>query len=313
MAVGRVIVVGSVNEDLVIAGPRLPQPGETVIGGTFARHHGGKGANQAVAAARLGTLTLFVGAVGDDELGVAAREALESEGVEVGTLSVQVGAATGVALILVATGGENAISVAPGANLLLTPETVADAFATIAPSSADVVLVSNEVPAAVVLAALGLARAAGARTILNPAPAVGVGRDAIALADVLTPNRSELATLLGGAEGDLRAAAIRLLALPPDQPGASAVAVTLGASGALVVERADGATVVSDVPAPAVAAVDTTGAGDAFNGCLAASLVLGLPIGEAVRRAVVAGALATLRPGARAGMPSAAELEAAVH
>ncbi|HET7027917.1 MAG TPA: ribokinase [Candidatus Limnocylindrales bacterium] len=326
---GRVIVVGSVNEDLVVTGARLPGPGETVAGGTFGQHHGGKGANQAVAAARLGAVTLFVGAVGDDALGTVARDALEADGVDVSALAIVPGVPTGVALILVGPDGENAISVAGGANGRLTADAVRQALAAIGPTRDDVVLVSNEIPAAAVLAALSTARGAHARVLLNPAPADGIGRRALELTDVLTPNRTELAALArldreaaGRAAlelADPQAASRSLLAASPDGGGvATAVVVTLGGAGALLVEAAAagaaaaGGAAAVDVPAPTVRVVDTTGAGDAFSGCLAASLALGVGLRDAVGRAVVAGALATTRPGARAGMPTRTELEAAL-
>ncbi|HEY3523545.1 MAG TPA: ribokinase [Candidatus Limnocylindrales bacterium] len=305
---GRVIVVGSVNVDFVVTGERLPVPGETVTGGTFSRHHGGKGANQAVAAARLGASTVFLGAVGDDDLGVDARAALELEGIDVGFVE-RVGAPTGVALILVGGGGENLISVASGANAAVRPEAVRATFERLALNAEDVILVSNEISAEAVDAALSGALAAGARTVLNPAPAQGIAAAALEATSVATPNRGELGVLaraLGSGPSEHPAdGASRLLEAGGVR---DAVVVTLGAAGALLVDRSGAVA----VPAPVVDAVDTTGAGDAFNGCLAASLANGLGLEAAVRRAVLAGALATTRPGARAGMPTAVELDAAV-
>ena len=312
----RVIVVGSVNVDLVAYGERLPSPGETVTGAAFSRHHGGKGANQAVAAARLGATTAFVGALGDDDFGADARAALVAEGIDVGGLAIAPGA-TGVALILVDARGENLISVASGANAAVTPDLVRTGLARLRPTSGDVVLVGHEIPTAAALTALGLGRAADATTILNPAPAGGIDRSTFGLADVLTPNRGELATIAAedarrvgraaGADGQPETLARTLLEANSEGPGVGqAVVVTLGAAGALVLRLAHE---TMDVPAVAVRAIDTVGAGDAFNGALAAGLAAGLDLETAARRAVAAAAVSTTRTGAREGMPTAAELE----
>jgi ribokinase len=385
---GRVIVVGSVNIDLVARVPHLPHPGETVTGGSFERHNGGKGGNQAVAAARLRRPTLFIGAVGDDTFEIEARRALSSERVDVSMVASLPGQPTGVALILVDATGENQIAVVPGANGAIESGYVRDCLARLGPLHGDVMLVCNEVPLHVVREALMCGAAAGATTILNPAPAIGIDRSIFGLADIVTPNRSELATLLQteasrtGRRVDASTdAAVRtrsLLEPGPDGPGVrKAVIVTLGASGVVVLERegsglsatvdiapadaapadaAGGATDATAPPAPAppaapaptpapaaapkpapaaapkpaatrtstgrrsdlhvwevsadrVATVDSTGAGDAFCGALAAALAEGRPLAEAVERAVAGGALATTRVGAREGMPTFAELE----
>ena len=307
------LVVGSVNVDLVVAAPRLPGPGQTVAGGDLARYQGGKGGNQATAAARLGARVAFVGAVGDDEMGRHACSALASEGIDVAGLAVS-SRATGVALIVVDPRGENLITVAPGANDEVHAVHVRTALAALAPGPDDVVLVCREIPPDGVLAALEVGRDAGSTTILNPAPADGLDAATIALADILTPNETELALLggLGSARGNPETAARQVLAGQPTDAGEGdahgrAVVVTLGAAGALIV-RAAGAAVA--VPAPAVEVVDTTGAGDTLNGALAAGLADGLDLAGAVRRAVAAAALSTTRPGARGGMPTRAELEA---
>ena len=299
---GRVIVVGSVNIDLVASVDRLPAPGETVTGATFAQHHGGKGGNQAVAAARSGARTAFVGAVGGDAFGPQARAALVAEGIDTTGLLTLPGSATGVALILVDAGGENCIAVAGGANAALTPEDVDAALDALLPTPADVVLVGHEIPPSSALAALRRGRSAGARTILNPAPAIGVTADALALTEILTPNEVEAAQLLGGSAD--------VASMGEDLVGALAggghVLVTLGADGA----RLHGAGVEPvTLPAPPVAAIDTVGAGDALNGALAAGLAAGLGLADAARRAVAAAALAVMRPGAREGMPTGPELE----
>ncbi|MFH1474447.1 MAG: ribokinase [Chloroflexota bacterium] len=318
---GRVVIVGSVNVDLVVVAPRLPGPGETVTGGDVARHHGGKGGNQAVAAARLGAPVAFVGAVGDDDFGLAARAALAGEGIDVTHLAATA-RPTGVALIVVDARAENLIAVAPGANASPTAASVTAALAALAVGPGDVVLASREVPPDAVRAALATARAAGAVAMLNPAPADGLDAATIALADVLTPNGAELALLAAASDGDAaasemqagagmgqrfadaEASARRLLAGGRED---RAIVVTLGAAGALVVPAVGPAIVV---PAVQVAPLDTTGAGDAFSGALAVGLAAGLPLVEAAGRAAAAAGLSTTRAGARGGMPTAAELAA---
>ena len=313
----RVIVVGSVNVDLVARADRLPAPGETITGAVFSRHHGGKGGNQAVAAARLGARTAFVGAVGSDEFGTDARRALADEGIDVAGLMTS-DAPTGVALILVDAHGENLISVASGANGGLTPASALEALTSIAPKSGDVILVCHEIPTSTVRAVLEAGRRAGATTILNPAPAVGLDRSTFAFADIVTPNRGELATIVAaesqrvGREARTaaspEAAAMSLLQSSSEGPGvARAVVVTLGSAGAVVVEAGRDPL---DVPAFPVNALDSVGAGDAVNGALAAALAAGSPLPEATRRAMAAAALATTRAGAREGMPTIRELEA---
>jgi len=300
----RVIVVGSVNIDLVAAVDRLPAAGETVTGARFAQHHGGKGGNQAVAAARLGTPTAFVGAVGDDAFGSEARAALEAEGVDVSELRTLPGQATGVALILVDGDGENSIAVAGGANATFSLEDIAASFDRLRPATGDVVLVGHEIPTATATEALRLAKASGATTIFNPAPATGVTPEALALTDVLTPNEGE-ATQLVGRGGDIEALAADLLGA---LAGGGRVLMTLGARGARLI----GQNGTHPIPAPDVPVVDTVGAGDTLNGALAAGLASGRPVVEAARRAVTAASLAATRAGAREGMPTARELEIAV-
>ena len=298
------IVVGSVNVDLVTTVERLPAVGETVTGGRFTQHHGGKGGNQAVAAARLGAATSFVGAVGADGFGSEARAALEADGVDVTELLTIPGQVTGVALILVDAAGENSIAVAGGANEALEPAHVAAAFGRIRPGPGDVVLVGHEIPTRTATEALRLARAAGATTILNPAPATGVTLEMLDLTDIVTPNQGEAAELLA-IEGETEGlGADRLARLA----GGGHVLVTLGGRGALLVGP-DGS---SPIPAPMVEVVDTVGAGDTLNGALAAGLAAGLPLAEAARRAVTAASLATARAGARAGMPTGTELDTAL-
>ena len=286
---GRVLVVGSVNVDLVVTTDRLPRPGETVTGGRLAQHHGGKGGNQAVAAARLGAPVVFVGAVGDDDFGTAARTALAAEGIDVGHLATLEGATTGVALILVDADGENLISVASGANGEIAPVDVTAALRALAIRPEDVVLVGHEIPTAAARAALVAGRAAGATTILNPAPAHGLDAATLAAADVLTPNEGELAIL-------------RDVGIPGD----TALLVSLGADGARL-QAVGETTAIAALP---VVAVDTVGAGDTLNGAFAAALAAGDSLHDAARRAVAAASLSVTRAGARAGMPTRTELDA---
>ncbi len=306
MGGGRVLVVGSVNVDLVVVAPRLPVPGQTVTGGDVARYQGGKGGNQATAAARLGVAVAFVGAVGADDMGSQARSALAAEGIDLTGL-VEAVRPTGVALIVVDPRGENVVIVAPGANGEVHAPHVNAALRRLVPGPRDVVLVCREIAPDGVRAALQMGRHAGATTILNPAPADDLDDETMALADILTPNETELAILVGGesaGEGP-EPAARRLLAARAVAARAPAVVVTRGAAGALIVQAGRAALTV---PAPAVNSEDTTGAGDAFNGALAAGLAEGLDLAAAVRRAVATASLSTTRPGARGGMPTRAEL-----
>jgi ribokinase len=281
-----VYVVGSINADLVVRLPALPRPGETVTGGTFERHGGGKGANQAVAAARRGATVRMVAAVGDDDLGEEAVAALAAEGIDVASVERLRSAATGVALIAVDEAGENQIAVASGANAELGAEAVTRALSGAA--AGGVVLLGLEVPDAAVLAGARAGRAAGLQLVLNPAPARALPDELLALSPVLTPNRDEARALRG--EADPEAAALALAR----RCGAPAV-VTIGAEGALL--AADGS--VERIPAPRVEAVDTTGAGDAFNGALAAALAGGAALAGAVRDAVAVAADSVRVHGAR--------------
>jgi ribokinase len=317
---GRVLVVGSVNVDLVVQGERLPLPGETVLGGTFTRFHGGKGGNQAVAAARLGVPVMLVAALGDDAFGSEARAALAREGVGTDVLVTLDKTATGVALILVDARAENQIAVAPGANAGLTDVHVRQALGRLAPHEGDVVIVTHEITTAAAREALRLGRQGGAWTVFNPAPADELDRSVLSLADVLTPNRGELARMAADdarrsgrapddTEDPVRAARM-LLETTSEGPGPGrAILVSLGPRGAVLVRR-DGPPI--DIKAPRVKAVDATGAGDALNGALAAALATGVGLEAAARRAVVAASISVTRAGARDGMPTLAELEAAL-
>ncbi|MFI7232688.1 ribokinase [Nonomuraea angiospora] len=287
-----VVVVGSANADLVVQVERHPAPGETVLGSQLAVHPGGKGANQAVAAARLGARVALLGRVGADGHGRLLRESLERDGVDLGHLR-GTAAASGIAMIAVGPRGDNSIIVAPGANARLTEGDVLDAAPLL--RSAPVVSLQLEIPLPAVLAAARLAR----RAVLNLSPAVAVPDELLALCDPLVVNEHEAALLLG-APGEPERQARELLARGP-----RSVVITLGADGAVVAE--DG--VVRAVPSPRVAAVDTTGAGDAFTGALAWRLAAGESLTKAAAFAARVGAAAVRRPGAQDSYPTLAEVE----
>ncbi len=300
-----IIVLGSINTDLVIRGPRLPGPGETVLGGEFYRAHGGKGANQAVAAARAsGEPVTFIAAVGDDPFGRDALDHFAGENLDTRYLKTVPGQPSGVALILVDRQGENLISVASGANESLSPADV-DAVPEEVFHKADVLLACLESPLETTARGLERARDAGLRTILNPAPAneAIVPRGLLALTDVLTPNEGEAATLAGiESENSAGAAAARLREL-----GCRNCVITLGVRGCLVVDEQGNETGIGGHP---VDAVDATAAGDAFNGALAVALSEGRPLVEAARFANRAAAIAVTRAGAQPSLPTRAEIEA---
>jgi ribokinase len=299
--VPRVLVVGSANVDFKVALARLPQRGETVTNGTLLVNHGGKGANQAVAARRLGGDVRLLGCVGDDASGREVRAALAAEGIGTAGLVTSVAAATGTALILVDREGQNQIAVAPGANRALTPEHVRDRAGDFA--WAEAVLVSCEVTLDTVRAALEIARRRGLRTILNPAPVPDAPVDFLDLVDYLTPNAGEAARLAAvGGEDD---AAVARAAAALRVRGARCVVTTLGERGVLACTE----TGSHRVPAPAIVALDTTAAGDAFNGALAVALTEGRELAAALRFANAAAAMACTRRGAQASLPTRAEVE----
>jgi ribokinase len=294
--VGHVIVVGSVNADYVMRVGHLPAPGETVTGGRLEILPGGKGANQAHAAARLGATVLLVAAVGSDAAGDSARADLAADGIDDSGL-FRCDEPTGVAAILVDAAGENVIAVAPGANDCLTGEVAGERLAHRV-DAGTVILASLEIPLTAVVAAGTAAAAAGATLVINPAPGRILPPDLLR-GTILTPNDGEI-LLLTPAGPDEAAAVAYLLA-----GGVRAVIVTRGGRGATVF-RPDQEPV--DVPAPRVEVVDTVGAGDAFNGALVTALAGGLPLEPAVAAAVQAGALACTGAGARQALPRAADI-----
>ena len=296
----RVVVVGSSNTDMVVRVPSLPRPGETVLGGTFFTSRGGKGANQAVAAARAGGAVAMIGCLGDDALGDETIAALAAEGIAVDGIRRAAGTPSGVALILVDEGGENCIAVASGANALLGPEDVARPAELLSPDV--VLLIQLETPLETVVAAARAARRAGARVILNPAPARELPDELLALVSVLTPNESEAERLSGIRSDDergLERAASALLGR-----GVGAVVVTLGAAGAYLATAEQRETIAGW----RVEARDTTGAGDVFNGALAVALAGGLSMLDAVRFANAAAAISVTRDGAQSAAPRRDEI-----
>jgi ribokinase len=286
-----VLVVGSANADLVVPVERRPGGGETVLGGDTTLSPGGKGANTAAAAGRLGADVALLGAVGDDPYGRLLRDSLAGAGVATGHVRT-VGRPTGIAYITVTPDGENSILVSPGANSALEPGDITDDVL----DGVRIMVTSLEVPLPTVEHAVARASAKGVRVLLNLSPAAEVSRETLAALDVLLVNEHEAAYLLGTEGADPR----KLLELGP-----RAAVVTLGAKGAVVVE-ADGST---EVASPKVEAVDTTGAGDAFAGALAASLAEGATLVDAAKRAVKVAAVSVTRHGAQPSYPTPDELE----
>ncbi len=282
-----VAVVGSVNLDLVATTARLPGPGETVSGTSYAEHAGGKGLNQAIAAARSGARTALVAAVGDDDAGGTLRSLAAGDGVDVAEVRVLDSVATGRALITVDDRAENSIVVVPGANALMRADPL---------PLARVVIAQLEVPVEQVIAAFRLARARGARTILNPAPAQALPDELVGLCDIVVPNEHEV-RLIGGADALI-------------EHGVTAVVTTLGSAGVAVSESVAGTVARWSAPAIDVSPIDTTGAGDAFCGALAARLALGDDLRRAVGYAIAAGALATTVAGAVPSLPHADQVRA---
>jgi ribokinase len=297
-----IAVVGSANMDLVARAPRMPRPGETVIGGDLATVPGGKGANQAVAAARLGADVSFVGRIGDDAFGSKLLRNLSAEGVSTRCLGLAPGAATGVALIIVDDTGQNSIVVAPGANMRLTVADVEAARDVIC--AASVLLLQLESPMEAVTRAAELAQAHDVTVVLNPAPAQSVPSRLISLIDVIVPNESETAMLTGepvDTESKGEQAARALLGM-----GIETVILTLGERGALLAHAGQ----VERFRAFDVTPVDTTAAGDAFLGAFAVATAEGRSVREAVCWGNAAGALATTRLGAQPSLPSREAVEA---
>jgi ribokinase len=297
-----VFVLGSINQDFVLKVERRPQPGETVTNAELSTHNGGKGANQAAAAALLGASVTILGRVGDDEFGEPLVRALEEKGIDAGLVERASGASTGAAFITVTPDGENAITVAPGANRSLAPEDVDAAAGAI--GDARVLVVQMEIPVESVLRAVEVAAERGTRALVNLAPTFEVPRGLLEKLDPLVVNEHEAAFLLGsvveGVDGALSAAP-KLLSLGPR----SAV-ITVGEAGAVFASGDS----TEHLSAPEVDVVDTTGAGDAFVGALATQLARDAQLEEAVAYAVRAGAAAVTREGAQGALPTPEVVEA---
>ncbi len=296
----RIVVVGSVNTDMVVKGGRLPGPGETVTGGQFVMAAGGKGANQAVAAARLGADVTLIAKVGRDVFGDQAIENFRREKIRTDCILRDETNATGVALILVDDAGENLISVASGTNHAITPGDVAKFADNI--STADILMLQLEIPMDAVCEAAQIAADAGVPVILDPAPAAPLPDRLLANATYLTPNESEAERLTGIAVND--EASARRAAAQLQTAGAQWVIVTLGANGALVA----GPDETKLIPTVRIEAVDTTAAGDAFNGGLAHALAGRIQMEAAVKQACMVGALSAMRLGAQPSLPTYEEL-----
>lgn len=300
----RIVVVGSLNADLVIGLDRFPMPGQTVVGRDFKVYAGGKGANQAYAVAKLGGQVSMVGQVGNDSYADWLRQNLASAGVDVSHVRSDLKVSSGVATIAIDAAAQNQIVVVPGANGTFSPERLERSRDLIA--SAKVVLLQLEIPLETVATAASIAKEAGALVLLDPAPATVLPDTLLRCADYVTPNETELAVLTGTKPPTFTPAEARELALRFQQSGANNVLVKLGAQGALLV----GGGQEHFWPAISVRAVDTTAAGDAFNAAFAFALVEGKTAIDAGRFATAAAACSVTRPGAQASMPTREEVEA---
>ncbi len=297
----KIVVVGSLNMDLVVRIPQIPKPGETLLGGEFKTFPGGKGANQAVAAARLGAAVSMIGCVGDDAFGQELRNTLIKEGIDTTPVVVHPEAATGVALIQVDKKGENSIAVASGANFQLTASDVEKALKSI--QDFDVLMMPLETPLETIYCAAKYASDRGAKVLLDPAPAQVLDQDLLSLVDVLLPNEYELALMTGlpplQSADDVQTAAEILLSL-----GLKNLIVTLGGQGAVLFNEESR----SNIAAFSVKVVDTTAAGDCFDGGLAVGLCEGKSILEAAEFASAAAAISVTREGAQPSLPRREEV-----
>jgi len=292
-----VVVVGSANHDQIIRVPRLPQSGETILGESIVTHVGGKGANQAVASARMGSPVHFVGCVGDDPSGALLLRELRAEGVDASHVDIIAGESTGLAIVHVVADGENSITVVPGANFAQTVERVRGAIEELA-QDGDLVVVQGELRPHIIAETIAAGTAVGARVLCNLAPYVDLAADSFAACDPLVVNESEASSLVGSpvkTVGDAARAADAILAR-----GARSVAVTLGALGAYWADRGGAGHVIAP---PVEYVIDTTGAGDAFVGAVASRLAHGESLSVAVEYGVRAGAFAVTRLGAQTSYP----------
>ncbi len=297
----QIVVVGSLNMDLVVRTPRLPRPGETIIGREFITAPGGKGANQAVAAAKLGATVSMVGRLGADDFGRVLRENLRAAGANDAHVLTEDSTATGIAMIEVEDSSQNTVVVAPGANAHVTRADVDRARSTI--TAAQAVIAQLEVPLDTVRYAITLAHEVNVLTVLNPAPAQTLPTELLSLVDLLVPNETE-ASLLTGIEVKDEASAEQA-ARQLYERGARVIVITLGERGALALDEQG----LRRVPPFRVKAIDTTAAGDAFVAALAVARAAGRDLDTALREASAAGALAATKLGAQPSMPTRAELD----
>jgi ribokinase len=296
----NIVVVGSSNTDMMIKVPRIPKPGETILGGKFTTAAGGKGANQAVAAARAGGKVTFIARVGDDLFGNQAIEGFKQDNINVENIKKDVNEPSGVALIYVDDQGENSIGVASGANAVLSIKDVDEAVEKI--TSADILLMQLETPLETVTTAAAIAKQAGVKVILNPAPARELDDSLLNTISAITPNESEVELLTGITVNDLSGtekAAIKLL-----DRGLEIVIITLGSKGAYLKTKDQS----EFVPGFSVDAVDATAAGDVFNGALAVAMAENKPIRDAVLFANAAAALSVTKLGAQPSAPMKEEI-----
>ena len=296
----NIIVVGSLNMDLVIQVPNIPRPGETILGNNFTTIPGGKGANQAVAAARLGASVTMVGQIGSDDYGEALIANLEKEGVNVENVFVDKNSATGIALIAVDSIGQNSIAVASGANFTLTKEMIRQAWKNI--ETVDVLVMPLETPSETIFEAAKQAKKKGAKVVLNPAPARELDDDLLSLVDVLVPNEHEIFQIVKNQDQDDLREASNLL----HKKGVSTVIITLGGDGVTIMNK--------DQPEVHIAArkvdvVDTTAAGDSFVAALAIGIAEGKTLEDACRYANVVGALTVTKKGAQPSLPTCNDVD----
>ena len=299
----NIVVVGSLNMDLVVRIPIIPKPGETRLGGVFNTFPGGKGANQAVAMARLGAHVTMVGCVGNDAFGQEMRASLDRERIDTSRIRVHPEEATGVALIQVDKQGQNSIAVAAGANFHLTSADVEKAMQ--AAGEFDALVMPLETPLDTIYTAARMAVRRGVRVLLNPAPAQVLEKDLLQLVDVLVPNEYEIGLMVGAplaSAGDIQAAAEKLLAMGPKN-----LIVTLGSQGAILFN--DQTSQGVSIPAWPVVSVDTTAAGDCFVGALAVGICEGKSLPSAAKFASAAAAISVTRPGAQPSLPRREEVE----
>lgn len=298
----KLVVLGSVNADQVMNVPRFPKPGETLVGSNYRIAYGGKGANQAVAAGRAGANISFIATIGDDDIGARMKAQFVIDGIDISPVMTITNSPTGVAMIWVSSEGENSIAISAGANAELTPERLAAHHRLI--EDADVLLMQLESPLQTVEAAAVIAKNAGTKVILNPAPAAALPQSLLQLVDVITPNETEAEALTGihvETDQDAQKAADALHAY-----GIETVLITLGARGVWLSEAGKGRLISGF----RVQAVDTTAAGDTFNGAFVTAQLEGLPLDDAIRFAHAAAAISVTRPGAQPSVPTREEIDA---